>query len=530
VILDNANILTMDEALPRISALAIAGGYVLGGVDSREDAIASHAHERVDLDGMTVVPGFVDAHVHTSGVAIDQSLVPLGEATNIDDVLSIVRATAGNAPDVSTDWCIGRGWRDELIARQQARPDTLHDAAGERPCVLIAQDGHSIWITEHALLELGISWSDLELPGGVVERTPDGSPTGIVREASAAFIRERIPFPAPTTSQLARIVRDAARLGVTCIHDLDGAAGLRTWRALDRERGLQVRVVQHLLATDLPHAAALGVDGGFGSDRLRIGGIKVFLDGTLGSGTAWMHARGDQPARGVALLDREQLEELARDAAAAGFPLLIHAIGDAACTTAVDALAATSEQWSRLHACPRIEHAQVMRIEDMRRCAELGIALSIQPSHLLTDRDLAERAWADRLDDAYAWQAMVEAGCRILLGSDAPVEPISPLGALTTATTRDGGAHGLSPSRGPWRVDQCLDPMDALRACTSWAADATGTASWVGRLTPGRVADLVVLSDDPMDVGWANVEVVATMVHGRWTYGAANLAPARTRI
>lgn len=523
MILDNAHILTMDEALPRISALAIAGGVVLGGVDSREDAIASHMHEHVDLSGFTVIPGLVDAHVHMRMWALRHTYISLESASSPEQIADALRAAhAGATPG---DWLIARGWREAALPDRDARAQFLDEAAGTRPCACISYDGHSLWINRAALTHLNLTWDDVRVPGGIVETDDRREPTGILREASAWHVRAMLPNMEPTTAQLAAAAREAARMGITCIHDLDGAAGLRAWRAMDRERGLPLRVVQHLLAEDLPHAAALGIDTGFGSQRLHLGGIKVFVDGTLGAGTAWVHDT-TQPSgySGTVITDASALEQLSRDAAAAGFPLVIHAIGDAACAAAVDALDATRDAWASLRAMPRIEHAQLMRHVDIVRCAQLGIALSIQPTHMVSDRDMAEAAWGDRLDDAYAWRSMIDAGCMVLLGSDAPIEPLNPLAALHVATARDGGAHGLAPARGPWMLSQVLDADAALRACTSWAADASGMSSSVGRLSPGRAADLVVLSGDPTTTPWSDIEVVATMVEGRWTYGAANLA------
>jgi predicted amidohydrolase YtcJ len=189
----------------------------------------------------------------------------------------------------------------------------------------------------------------------------------------------------------------------------------------------------------------------------------------------------------------------------------------------LDALEATREHWDQLPMRPRIEHAQLTRMDDLARAAALGIALSVQPTMLVTDRDEADARWDTRTDRAYAYRSMLDAGCGILLGSDAPIEDMNPLAAIHAAVTRDGGAHGLPTARGAWHPEQAIDPESALLASTAWPADATGVAHRLGRLVPGRDADLVVLSGDPLSEPVADIEVVATMVGGRWTYGAANL-------
>ncbi len=532
MILDNANVLTMDAALPRSKVLAIAGGKVLGGVDSREDAIASHMHERIDLRGLTVIPGLVESHCHFRGWALQQHRLRLDGATSLDQLLAAVREhaasrTASTPPRRTDDWVLGGGWADELVGGIPDLALDLDQAAVEAPVALHSRDGHALLTTLRTLDELGISLDDLDVPGGVVERI-DGQFTGVLREESAFIVRRALPDDDLDMKVLATAMREAARRGVTSLHDMDGAAALRAWRAIEDERGLALRATVHLLVDDLPHVEALGLGAGWGSERLSIGALKVFADGTLGSGTALLHepelaSDGSTPRPGVAITAPGELRSLARRAGAAGLPLAVHAIGDRAVTDVLDALEATREHWDHLPMRPRIEHVQLARTDDLARAADLGIALSVQPSMLVADRDEAEARWGARCDRAFAYRSMVDAGCGILLGSDAPIEDLRPLAALHAATTRDGGAHGLGDARGPWHPEQSIDPETALLAATAWPADASGTGHLRGRLVPGRDADLVVLSGDPLTTPFAELEVVATMVGGRWTYGAANL-------
>lgn len=527
MILHNATILTMDEALPRASALAIAGGRVLGGVDSREDAIASHAHERVDLQGATVVPGLVDAHVHFRAWALARIRVQLSGAASRAQALEALRQHAQGLP--ADGWVLGGGWRDELLARGvEDHASELDAAVSGRPAALVSKDGHALWLNEAALERLELHAGSLQQPGGVVERTAGGSFAGVLREQSAWSVRRLLPTDDLDNRALAAAMREANRRGVTALHDMDGAAGFRAWRRLEQERGLSLRVWQHFLVEDLPHLSALGISGGFGSDRLRVGGIKVFADGTLGSGTAWLHepeqqVEGQSAREPVVISDRSRIGQLAVEAAAAGLPLLVHAIGDAAVTAVLDALQATADHWTTLPVRPRIEHAQLMRPADMERAVQMGVTLSVQPSHLVCDRDVAEARWGGRAAHAYAYQSMVSAGATVVFGSDAPIEELNPLAALHAATTRDGGAHGLQPARGAWHPHEAVDVDTALRASTSWCADAAGVGEWLGRLSPGRAADLVVLSGNPLVEPVADLQVIATMVAGRWVYGAADL-------
>ena len=542
MILDNANVLTMDAALPRAKAIAIAGGRILGGVDSREDAIASHAHERIDLKGLTVVPGFVESHCHFRAWALQRHRLQLEGAPNLDGLLDRVRVHAASPavdedlpgpprriePRESDEWILGGGWSNELLPAGTQVATMLDVAAAGRPAALHSRDGHALWTTPRALERQPEALDQLDVPGGVVERDASGEFTGVLREESAWIVRRALPDDDLDMKVLATSMREAARRGVTSLHDMDGAVALRSWRRVEDERGLALRVWVHLLAADLPHVEALGLGAGWGSDRLAIGALKLYADGTLGSGTALVHEpelprEGEQPREGVAIVPASELRSLARRAGAAGLPLAVHAIGDRAFTDVLDALEATREHWDQLPMRPRIEHAQLVRTEDLARAAELGVALSVQPSMLVSDRDEADARWGERTSRAYAYRSMVDAGCGILLGSDAPIEDLRPLAAMYAAVERDGGPHGLGPVRGAWHVEQSIDPETALLASTAWPADATGVGHRLGRLVPGREADLVVLDGDPLTDPLADIQVVATMVGGRWTYGAANL-------
>jgi predicted amidohydrolase YtcJ len=509
MLLANANVLTLDPAQPRVDELVIR--------DGRIDLAGSAIGERVDLGGATVVPGFVDSHTHFRAWAVARHRLDLHDATDLGELLIRVLGATG-------DGVLGAGWSDTVVAPHGRIVDALVDAADGRFVALMSRDSHALLTTEATLEQLGLTLADLDVSGGVVERDGEGAFTGVLREESAWMVRRRLPDDDIDDRVMADGVSEAARRGVTSLHDMDGGAALGAWRSLEATHGLDARVHVHLLERDLPHAVALGLGAGFGSDRLRIGGLKLFVDGTLGSGTALLHAPeharpGEEPRTGVEMVDGDELRRLAIEAAALGMPLLVHAIGDRAFTQVVDALEATVDAWTHLSMRPRIEHAQLVRHDDLVRCARLGIALSVQPSMLVADRDEADARWGERTARAFAYRWMLDAGCRLLLNSDAPIEEISPLAAMHAATTRDGGAHGLADARGPWHAEQAIDPMSALLATSAWPAEASGLGDRLGQLTPGRLADLVVLNGDPLTTPIASLDVVATMVGGVWTFG-----------
>ena len=274
--------------------------------------------------------------------------------------------------------------------------------------------------------------------------------------------------------------------------------------------GLTLRVWQSVPYERLPELEALGSTRGSVTTFLRIGYLKAFMDGTLGSQTAWM-----LDGSGVVITSEEELAEIVRAGAAAGWPVGVHAIGDAANRAALDAFEATHDVWAPLGLRQRIEHAQCLAPEDVGRFAELGIACSVQFSHAPSDRDLAERFWPDRLDGAYAFRSLWDSGALVANGSDAPMEELDPLAGIRSGVLR------TIDERPAWRPEQSVTVEEAVRAMTVNPAWLSGDERRRGKLLPGFLADLVVLSRDPLDCPpdeLESVEVVATMVGGRWVH------------
>ena len=311
-------------------------------------------------------------------------------------------------------------------------------------------------------------------------------------------------------------VRLANSRGVTAIHDKDGWLGsLEVFQRL-RERGeLRLRVWQSLPHERLPHLAELGLRSGFGDDLLRLGYLKVFMDGTLGSATARL-----LDGSGVEITSGAELEQIVRRAAAAHFPVAVHAIGDAANRDALDAFAATRDAWEPLGLRPRIEHAQLLAPEDVPRFAEIGVAASVQFSHAPADRDLADRLWEGRAG-AYAFRSLLDAGATLANGSDAPVEELDPLAGIAA------GVRRTIDEREAWRPEQAVTAEEALRAVTTGPAWLAGDEGRRGMLVPGQMADLTVLDRDPLQCApdeLPRVRVLATMLGGRWVHVAPDAA------
>ena len=455
MILDNGVIRTMDPSLPTAAALAIAGERIAGGVGTHELALPTH--DRVDLRGRCVIPGLADAHVHFPTWSLARRDVRLEGAASLAESLDRVRRHARHG-----EWIRGTGWRDAGWA-EPPTSRALDEVTGDVPAALWAKDYHSLWLNTAGLRRAG---GDLEVAGGVVERDERGEPTGVLREESAWRFRER--FVHVSRDEWVDATRDGIRVanqrGVTSIHDKDGWLGAHAvFARLHEEGGLTLRVWQSLPHERLQELAGLELRSRVGDDFLRLGYLKAFMDGTLGSRTAWL-----LDGSGVVITTDEELADIVRSAAAAGWPVAVHAIGDAANRAALDAFAATRDTWQPLGLRQRIEHCQCVDAADLHRFAELGVACSVQFAHAPSDRDLATGFWPERLEGAYSFRSLLDTGAIVANGSDAPgggARPARRNPRRCPAHDRrpprlaaGAGAHGRAGAR---RLDG--DPRLALR-------------------------------------------------------------------
>ena len=502
MILHQGVIRTLDPSLPTASALAIAGDRVAGGVGTHETALPGP--ERVDLGGRCVLPGLNDAHVHFPTWAAARREVRLEGTTAVAEVVAQVRDRLESVRE--GEWLRGRGWRSAAWPEQPTK-EALDEAAGEVPVALLAQDGHSLWLNSAGLARAN---GNLEVPGGVVEVDERGEPTGVLREESCWQFRDRYLQTSDEeyVSSMREGLRVAASRGVTAVHDKDGWIGaLRFWQAVD---DLTLRVWQSFPADHVDRLAELGLRSGFGGPMLRVGYLKAFMDGTLGSQTARM-----LDGSGVEITSGAELAEIVRRGAEAGWPVAVHAIGDRANRDALDAFEETRAVWAPLGLRQRIEHAQLLAPEDVGRFAEVGLAASVQFSHATSDRDVADRFWAGKTGGAYAYRSLLDSGAVVANGSDAPVEELDPLGGIVAGVLR------TMDDRSAWHPEQALGIEAALAATCVTPAWLAYDEHRRGKLVPGYLADLVVLDRDPVAVPpeeLPEVRVVATMVGGRWTY------------
>ena len=540
-------IYTADAAHPWTDAVAVRGGRILAlGTGTLRPALRRETDlaelygpktEVVDLRGRLLLPGFTDSHIHFIEVALRAAQVDATGARSADDVAEMVRArAAATAPGV---WIQGGGWDANIWADDLAPWRTLLDvAAPDNPVALDCKDLHSVWVNSAALQRAGITSSTPNVAGGVIERDRSGQPLGILRENAVPLIRRCIPVPglAETTTAVRAALDQAWAAGIVAIHNasdtLDGLA-LRTYQLLREREELGLRVLQQIPSGSLGHARALGLRSGYGDNRLRIGGVKFFSDGSLGSRTASMLQPylGQPPEgnRGVPTMDPKELLEQALLASSAGLSLTIHSIGDRANREVLDVLAevrrhehlrpelhptgretepldghfATPPAEGR-HLRHRIEHVQCIHPDDLPRLAQLEVIASVQPIHATSDMRMVEAHWGqDRARSAYAYRSLLDSGARLVFGSDGPVEPFAPLVGIHAAVTRRR-ADG-SPGADGWQGQERVTLSEAIDAYTCWPAYAAREESDRGSIAAGKVADLVVLSQDifavePMEI------------------------------
>lgn len=526
----NGTIYTMDAARPRAEAMAIddsSGRIIAVGDNDEIRRVGGRSTELVDLHGKTVLPGFIDAHIHLLSYAYRAHHIDAGTCTSEDEVATLVRQRAIQTP--LGQWILGGQWDKNTWPTQQFPTRTSLDAAAPgHPVALWSKDGHVLWVNSLALQRAGITANTPEPANGAILRDGAGEPTGILEEEEATRLVYRVieePDPALTRSLVQRALAELQRSGITTIHDIEGRDALDLFQQLRDEGTLGVRVQMILPRHMLPELRAVGLRTGFGDDLLSFGGIKIFADGTLGSQTAAMleSFAGNPGNFGILTLPEPELKETVSAAAEMGISIAIHAIGDRAVRVALDGIEKAQHFLAERSAVPRLryrlEHVQLIAPEDLERMRRLGVVASVQPFHAVADRDIAERYWGERHRRAYAYQTMQQMGIPLALGSDAPVETFNPLRILHAATVRRDPA---TPQRAPWLPEQALSITDALWGYTMGAAYAGAEEHHKGSLTVGKLGDAVVLHEDMLQVPQENIAdntVQATILGGKVVYG-----------
>lgn len=524
LVLYNGNIHTMDPANPQVSAVAIRGDrFVTVGADDEMQALLATTGRAVDLRGQTVTPGFIDAHIHFLYYGLALKSIDLTNTPTLDAALDRVRRRAAQTPP--DQWLTGWGW-DQSVWAEGAFPRAadLDAISSEHPIWLRRKCGHAGWANSRALELAAITRATPDPNGGEIVRDGTGEPTGILLETAMQVLHDLVGQPSDDEAieALRAAQRVAHKMGIVGIHTMEAAATLRGFQRMKADGDLRLRVVAQIPVAELDDAIRIGLQTGLGDEWLRIGGVKVFSDGALGPRTAWMLApfENEPDNTGIAVTDEAAMAEIVARATAAGIAVVTHAIGDRANRMVLDALEASRKAGKGLHLRHRIEHAQVLDPADIPRFTELGVIPSMQPIHATQDMLLSDKHWGSRSRYAYAWRSLQQTGAPLAFGSDAPVETPDVIQGIHAAVTRcraDG-----TPGGNGWIPEERLTVEEAVWAYTVGAAYAGGMENEQGSITPGKLADLTILSQDIFSVNPMAIletDVTATVVGGEFVYG-----------
>ncbi|MBV7264894.1 amidohydrolase [Erythrobacter ani] len=521
-LIDNVDGVTVSETgeIVRFTGLVFDDNGIVTQVLDREDERPRDIEFGIDGEGRVMLPGMIDAHVHVMGIGFGALLLDLSDTTSLEDALAKIAAFAEENP--GRPWILGRGWNQEKWGLGRfPTAEELDTAVPDRPVWLQRVDGHASWANTIAITVAGVTGANEDPVGGrIIRKAGSRDPSGVFVDAAEAVIAKVVPAPRPEDRDAALTKAQEILLanGITAVADM--GTSIEDWqtfrRAGDAGR-LGIRIMSYATDADtMDLIAGPGPTPWLYDDKLRMGGIKLYLDGALGSRGAVLKAPyEDEPeTTGLPLLTPAQLRNLMSRAALDNFQTAIHAIGDAANSEVLNAIEELSETYEGDRRW-RIEHAQIVDPADLEEFGKHGVIASMQPLHQTSDRTMAEaRLGPDRLDGAYAWRSVLKVGGKLAFGSDAPVEPADAFAGLAVAISRTD-ANG--EPFGGWLPSETVSREAALKAFTADAAYAGFADGRFGRLIPGERADFILVDRDPMLASPADIR--ETKIHGVWVGG-----------
>jgi len=526
LIVTNARIYTVDENRPLADAMAIRDGRVIfiGSARGAEVFTGSRT-ERLDLDGKTVIPGMVDAHVHLSGLGVALRMVDLVGTRSYEEVIERVVERARTTPE--GEWIRGRGWdQNDWAVTNFPTHEALSRAVPNHPVYLTRVDGHAGLVNARALELAAVTAATQDPTGGRIIHDASGDPTGVLIDRAQAIVAQTIPERTDQEMREAILaaIAEANKWGLTGVHDAGvGPSTIDLFEELAQEGRYNLRNYVMVSSSDesLERYFERGPQEGLYDGRLWMRAIKISADGALGSrGAALLEPYSDDPGnRGLITTPYERVREVAVRALDNGFQLNVHAIGDRANRMVLDAYESALEEVPTADHRFRIEHAQIVHFQDLSRFAELDVIPSMQGSHQTSDMywAIGRLGWT-RVQGAYAWRTLLNSGVVIPNGSDFPVEEVNPLISFKAFVTRQD-ADGWPA--GGWFPDERTTREEALKSMTLWPAHGAFMEDVSGSLSPGKYADFVVLDQDIMKIAPERIldtRVLMTVLGGKVVY------------
>ena len=494
------------DSLLSFSTLVVDGQkvFAVGGDDLASKYLDMPSVTVFDLEGKTLLPGIIDAHGHVMGLGFQELQINLAGITSLQGTLQELKEYAEANPEL--EWIIGRGWNQTLWEENRfPTAADLDQVIPDRPVWLSRVDGHAGWANTKAIQLAQVSTDTPDPVGGKIIRDNRGRPTGVFIDAAEGYVQTVVP---ESTREEQTLALNAAlsllsSYGVTSVHD--AGVGVETWELYKDfavQRKLRTRIYGMISGAGrvFDQLSSEGPIQSLYDDRLALRSVKLYSDGALGSrGAALIEDYHDDPGnKGLLFIDQEEMNLMVEKVVSKGYQANIHAIGDAANRQVLDALGYAQQLYPREDQRNRIEHAQIVALEDVVRFKDLDIIASMQPTHATSDKNMAEdRVGPQRIKGAYAWQSFLRQGTVVASGSDFPVESANPfLGFYASITRKDIQGNPLSG----WYSNEAMDRVQTLKSFTIDAAFAGFQEDVLGSLEPGKWADFIIIDQDIMMV------------------------------
>jgi len=541
--LHNGRIYRNSEDNYPASAIVISNGRIVGiGNEQLIDSLSETNTDIIDLEGDVVLPGFTDAHIHLTSYALSLQKIDCETKTR-NECIKRLYEKVQIVPH--GEWILGHGWNQNVWVDGLGGKEELDSITTRHPVYLTAKSLHAAWVNSQALLLAGIDENTPDPSDGHIGKDSQGKLNGILYEGAMKLVADFIPEP--SLSQVMDAVGKAQErllaFGITGVHDFDGRQCTLVLQELKQQGKLLLRVLKSIPYEHMEDAIGLGLESGFGDDFLRFGHVKLFADGALGTRTAAMFEpyNDRHNNKGMLFLTRNDLINIGEKAMKNGLQLAVHAIGDKANHEVLNAFEVliqghkrvdngVGNKWANgknsmvsqrraIDPRLRIEHAQLLKSEDIDRFGKMNIVASMQPIHAISDIEAAKMGWGDRSRTSYAWASLINSGAVLAFGSDAPVESPNPFWGIWASVTRR--KIDRKTDENGWYPQQRISARDAVRAYTKGPAIAAGMENKLGEIKVGLYADLIVLGDDIFHCNHErllDMRPKRVMINGNWVY------------